>query len=79
MNTQRKRPLLRGFTFTSGGGTHIAVHCPHCDRMHYHGWERGLWRPEHRQAHCAGGPFSEGGYYIAPFRKRDLADIGAKP
>jgi hypothetical protein len=30
-------------------------------------------RPSHRAAHCGDGPFRQNGYYIAPFRKKDVS------
>lgn len=78
--SKNTRPILRGFVFTSRHGTKlIAVHCPHCDRFHDHA--APVNGPEHRQAHCGGssGPFHERGYWIAPFRKTDLSDIGVTP
>lgn len=43
---------------TPGGGWRFF--CPVCERFHYHGAAEG-----HRVAHCGGGPYREGGYYLA--------------
>ena len=69
-------PLLRGWLTKHGG--QIAVFCPYCDQMHFHGWPRGTPRRalEHRVAHCTGqSAFKDGGYYIALFREKDLEGL----
>jgi len=85
MSKTSNRPILRGHTYAlrgkatpSGPNLGIAVHCPYCDQLHHHGWDAGVWRPEHRVAHCAsdsGSPFNDGGYWIAPYRKRDMPEM----
>jgi len=82
----RCRPLLRGTLMdllpwrrTETGllvrDATIAVWCPFCTSMHYHGWspERdGRWA-EHRCCHCTNeeSPFHKTGYYISVWRKTD--------
>jgi hypothetical protein len=39
----------------------IRVRCPHCGKVHTHGWPFGETVIGHRVAHCAGGA---GGYVI---------------
>ncbi len=71
MSARNCRPLLRGRIV----GKTIYVHCPWCDHEHTHGYnpaEDGV-KPTHRAAHCWDGPFRQGGYYIAPFRKKDVS------
>jgi hypothetical protein len=39
----------------------VRVHCPHCHKVHTHGWPFGEQTIGHRSSHCAGG---RGGYVI---------------
>lgn len=77
----RDYPLLRGHTRPNrdnpdGEWGIIEVWCPHCRRLHTHGWEKTNTRPEHRVAHCDNNsPFYERGYLIAPFRKEDSGGL----
>ena len=73
---QRGIPVLRGWL--TKDGTQIAVFCPYCNEMHFHGWPSGTPRPalEHKVKHCVGQtPFANGGYYVALFRKKDLEGL----
>ena len=90
-NSKNRRPVLRGFLippkqmWTPGKPipkhktTHwlIKVYCPYCDLWHTHGWDDTIraGKVSHRGAHCNEGPFKNGGYYIAPFRKRDFKHL----
>jgi hypothetical protein len=49
--------------------------CPVCRTHHLHPYQvKGKpTRAEHRVAHCAGGPFFDGGYMIQPAPKCDPA------
>ncbi len=52
----------------------IAVWCPHCCRLHFHGWDPADNGHviSHRVAHCLpGSPFKEHGYYISVWRQTD--------
>ncbi len=40
----------------------VRVRCPHCHKVHTHGWPYGLDIIGHRVSHCRSG--GEGGYYI---------------
>jgi hypothetical protein len=72
-NPKPKIPVLRGWL--TQDGTQIAVFCPYCDEMHFHGWPSGT-SPRarvHRVPHCGkGGSFGTAGYYVALFRKKDV-------
>jgi hypothetical protein len=69
---KNKRPLLRGFMV----GNLVFVHCPWCDKMHVHGWDRAdnarVVTPRYAHCHSAGAP---GSYWISIFRKRTLETI----
>jgi hypothetical protein len=56
-------------------GKSIFVHCLWCDHEHIHGYNPSDgFKPSHRVAHCTPGrPFDLHGYYIAPFRQKDVA------
>jgi hypothetical protein len=65
----QKKPILRGF---AKDGL-INVFCPYCDSFHHHGWTDGENKPTHRVAHCHSETgFRQSGYWIAPYRKKDL-------
>lgn len=71
--TLDKTPILRGFVV----GNAIHVHCPFCDCFHVHGWEPGETKPTSRVAHChnQNSPYDDSGYYVAPFRRKDMVEI----
>lgn len=75
------RPLLRGILRGPLSWTRedppqpyctVAVWCPYCRDLHYHGWhpEHDGRHAEHRTAHCtfAESPFNETGYWISTVR-----------
>lgn len=74
--TAKKRPVLRGFV--TWNRKHIAVYCPYCSQMHYHGWSPALplGAVTHRVAHCVrkDSAFYDSGYWIGEFRASDVAD-----
>ena len=67
----RDDPKRPGYQYRSA---QIAVWCPYCCRMHFHGWDmRDNGRVlSHRAAHCReGSPLRDTGYYIAVWRVSD--------
>lgn len=75
-------PILKGFIV----GDQIKVWCPYCREFHTHGLADGfIAMNHHRVAHChdrsikgktVKSPFEEQGYYIEPFTKSELKQIG---
>jgi hypothetical protein len=51
----------------------LAVWCPFCKRFHFHGWDPAdnASVKSHRVAHCADGPFRDGGYCVSVWRVTD--------
>jgi hypothetical protein len=82
-----KRPVLRGTliavfrTWWRGPGEDVehkecrlAVYCPWCDRLHYHGWDprNDGHVLQHRAAHCdKESPLSGNGYWISTIRRSE--------
>lgn len=69
MKLKQKFPVLKGIIRDS----QIFVWCPFCRKYHQHGW---LGEPGHRVAHCdMDSPFSETGYFVVPFSKKELEQM----
>ena len=73
----RELPLLTGPLMEHNTRTDIVlldVWCPYCRKWHQHGWPKGSndKKPQHRGAHCWGGPFQQHGYLIRPWSKKEL-------
>src|SRR6516164_3257484 len=66
-------PILRGFRV---GGS-VYVHCPWCDRMHVHGWERNDSSRviTLRVAHGGHEPPAPTWYRVSVLRKKELQRI----
>jgi len=87
-NNKQCRPLLRGvltavFPWSADRERpgyqrqtcQLAVWCPYCRSMHYHGWDPADdgKHASHRAAHCTDddSPFRKTGYYISVLRRSD--------
>jgi len=70
-------PILRGFRI----GNQIAVHCPWCDRMHFHGWnaQDSSRVVTLRIAHGGHEPPAPSSYRVSVFREKDLQKLGYSP
>jgi hypothetical protein len=71
--SEKDYPIVKCFV----EGKSVKFWCPFCKRWHFHGYSENGELDGHRGAHCSEQtPFTETGYIVKPYTKRELKEMG---